>query len=406
MVGLSHHSASLDARERLAVSVDAWHEVNPASPPCVLLSTCNRIEVYAWGDGSGLRCAGQLRRGLARTARISLAELDPYLVTATGERAILHLVRVAAGLDSLIVREDQIRGQVRTALSETLARTPLPAPLMGVFQRAFQAARSLRLDSPVGHHRSVAVTGVEVALRAPELLGRTGQQLSVLVVGAGTMARSALAHLVGIGAPVTLLNRTVSHAVHLAEVYGPTVAAASLETLPEWLAWADLVVCGTASRRPVLGRGELEAALRLRSARPLVVLDVGMPRDVEPSARTLPGVRLIDLDDLERMCPVGTLERIAEQERLEGQAAEAARAIDSWLRVRARSPEIVQLRCRGQQIRSEELTRVAPRLKDLSPAQISAVEELTQRLVNKLLHAPTVALRERASRRGLGAQIA
>jgi glutamyl-tRNA reductase len=405
MVGLSHHSTPLDIRERVAMSVDAWREASSA-PPAVLLSTCNRIEAYAWADGDGLRCAGQLRRGLARAAGIPRVELDPHLATLTGERAIVHLVRVAAGLDSLILGEDQIRGQVRAAFSETAGRTPLPAPLMGVFQRALQAARSIRHESPVGHHRSVATTGVELALRAPELRGRTGQELSVLVLGAGTMARSALAYLVGAGARLTLLNRTVAHAVHLAEAYGPTVAAASLEALPDSLAWADLVVCGTASRHPVLGRAELEGALRVRPARPMVVLDLAMPRDVEPSTQTLPGVRMIDLDDLARLCPLDSRGRVAELERLEEQAAEAARSIDCWLRQRARAPEIVQLRERGQQIRTEELRRVASRLKDLSPAQISTVEELTQRLVNKFLHAPTVALRESASRRGPRAQIA
>jgi glutamyl-tRNA reductase len=138
------------------------------------------------------------------------------------------------------------------------------------------------------------------------------------------------------------------------------VAAASLEALPQWLAWADLVVCGTVSRHPVLERAELERAMRARRARPIVVLDIAMPRDVEPSTRSLASVRIIDLEDLAQLCAVDATGRAAELQRLEWRASEAARSIDSWLRVRAGAGEIVQLRDRGQRIRAEELRRRAP----------------------------------------------
>jgi glutamyl-tRNA reductase len=328
-----------------------------------------------------------------------LPELAPHLACAHGTEAILHLVRVAAGLDSLVVGEDQILGQVRAALREAMDSRPMPGPLIGIVERAIQAARRIRAQSPIGRHPSVATAGVDVALSVPELRDRPRGAFRVLVIGAGVMARSALGHLTALGVPVTLLNRTVAHGKQLAQRHGPTVAATDLEALPGYLEQADLVVCATASRRPVLDRATLSSALGPRPTRPLVVLDLGVPRNVEASARSEPGVRLLDLDDLEQLCALDGAARAAEQQRLEGRAAEEARSIDAWLRVRARAPEIVRLRARGEEVRSGELRRIAPRLWNLSPEQMGAVEELTDRIVNKLLHAPTVALRESSSAR-------
>ncbi len=167
MVGVSHHAASLDMRERLAISAARWASQAPPDAPSVLLSTCNRVEVYAWGSGRGLRVAGQLCRALARAAGIAPDELTPHLVTRTGSEAMLHLVRVASGLDSLVVGEEQIRGQVRAAFREALASGPLPAPLVGIFQRVLRASREVRVETPLGHHPSIATAGVDVALRQP-----------------------------------------------------------------------------------------------------------------------------------------------------------------------------------------------------------------------------------------------
>jgi glutamyl-tRNA reductase len=395
VVGISHHTTSLEVRERLVVSTAAWRDLSAVTMPTVLLSTCNRIEVYAWASGRGLRCAGQIRQGLARATNIPLPELAPHLVYVQGHEAMVHLVRVAAGLDSLIIGEDQILGQVRRAFREALASRPMPAPLMGIFERALQAARCVRAESPLAGHPSIATARVDFALSPPELRDRPCHTLRVLVVGAGVMPRSALAHVTALGVPVTLLNRTVAHAHQLAQRQGATVTVAGLEALPVHLEQADLVVCGT--ERPVLDRATLRSALGTRPTCPLVVLDLGVPRNVEPSVRSEPGMRLVDLDDLEHLCPLNRDTRAAEQERLESRAVEEARSIDAWLHLRARAPEIVRLRARGQEARSKELARMGARLRDLSPAQMTAVEELTERIVNKLLHGPTVALRESSS---------
>ena len=396
MVGVSHHAASLDVRERLAMSAATWAELAPPDVPSVLLSTCNRVEVYAWGSGRGLRVAGQLRRALARAAGMPLPELAPHLVTRTASDATLHLVRVASGLDSLVVGEEQIRGQVRAAFREASTSTPLPAPLLGIFQRVLRASREVRVETPLGHHPSIATAGVEVALRQPALAGRRPDGLDVLVLGAGVMAKSALEHLLPLGPRLTLLNRTLTNAERLAEAFGAGVAVDSIDALPAHLLAADLVVCGTAARRPVLDAPMLAAALEARARRPLVLLDIAVPRDVDPLARTVTGVCLIDLDDLERLCPVDLHDRQAETDRVESRAAEAAAAIDTWLRIRALGPAIVALRQQGEDVCRDELRRTFARLPSLEPQERQAIETLAERIAKKLLHRPTLALRASA----------
>jgi glutamyl-tRNA reductase len=346
VVGVSHHSTSLEVRESLVLSAAAWRDQAYVAMPTVLLSTCNRLEVYAWAGGRGLRSAGQIRRGLAQATNMPLPQLAPHLLYWHGSEAIVHLVRVAAGLDSLVIGEDQILGQVRRAFREALDTGPMPGPMIGIFERALRAARSARAHSPVAKHTSIAAAGVDLALSLPELRQRPRKGLSVLVVGAGVMAKSALAHLDALGMRVTLLNRTLAHADELAHRFGPSVSATDLAALPTFLEQADLVVCGTASRRPVLDRATLRSALGTRPTRPMVVLDLGVPRNVEPAARSEPGARLLDLDDLEQLCPLDRAARAVEEQRLETHVAAEARSIDAWLRVRARAPEIVRLRAR------------------------------------------------------------
>lgn len=394
VVGVSHHAASLDVRERLAMDAAAWRDLAPAGAPGVLLSTCNRVEVYAWASGRGRRVIGQLKRALARAAGAPVATLDPHLFAYAGSGATLHLVRVAAGLDSLVVGEEQIRGQVRKAFAAATATTPLPAPLVGIFHRALYAARRVRLETPLGRHPSVATAGVDVALGSAELAGVTTP--TVLVLGAGVMAKSALGALLAAGRSAVVLNRTLAHAERLAAVLGPAVSAAPLDALPRLLPHTDLVVCGTAARRPVLDAPLVLDAMRARGSQPLVILDIAVPRDAEPGVREIPGVRLIDLDDLEGLCPVGAPERHVETARVEALAVEEAAAIEGWLRLRAIGPAILELRGFGEQVRADELRRATSRLKGLSPEQLAVVEELTERIVKKLLHGPTVALRETA----------
>ena len=397
MVGLSHHAAPLDVRERLAVDEAAWRANAPASFSTVLVSTCNRVEVYAWVDGRPSVAIRSLQRCLARAAGIEPAVVQPYLKSASGRDALVHLVRVASGLDSLVVGEEQIRGQVREALRAAEGVGPLPPALRGVFQRVGESARRIRGGTRLGKVPSIASAGISVARRSlPERLD--GQV--VVVLGAGVMARAAVESLLAGGGEVRikLLNRTPAHAERLKSQFGSAIEVDSLEALPRALAEAVLVVGATASRQPVVELGTLERAVSNRAGRPpLVLLDIALPRDIDPGARELDGVKLIDLDDLERLCPVDAATRHAEHRHAEALALDEADRLVEWLRFRAVSPAITELRTYAETIRKSELRRSAPRLRDLTPEQVAAVDALTAGIVNKLMHGPTVALRDAAA---------
>jgi glutamyl-tRNA reductase len=397
MVGLSHHAAPLEVRERVAVDEAAWRRHAPDNLCTVLLSTCNRVEIYAWIDDRAQPAATLLQRRLAKAAGIPLAELKPYLKTAVGNDALLHLVRVASGLDSLVVGEEQIRGQVREAVRAAEACQSVPAALRGVFQRASESARRVRGNTQLGRIPSIASAGVHVAQRV--MCTPLQGQLTV-VLGAGVMARAAAEALLANGARVQLLNRTPAHAERLMGSLRGAAEIGSLEALPRALSEAVLVVCATASRTPVVDLATVQAALPDRGARPLLLLDIALPRDVDPRVRDVPNVTLIDLDDLERLCPVDVHTRHAEHQRAEELALVEAQRIAEWLRFREVSPAIAELRTYAESIRKHELRRSASRLRDLTPEQIAAVDALTAGIVNKLMHGPTVALRDAAARPG------
>jgi glutamyl-tRNA reductase len=396
MVGLSHHAAPLEVRERVVVDDATWRAHAPPQFSTLLLSTCNRVEVYAWIEGRTQRAARTLMRSLAQAADVPLAEIDPYFTTRTGRDALLHLVRVASGLDSLLVGEEQIRGQVRSALRASEEGEQLSATLRGVFQRAIESARRIRGSTRLAQAPSIATAGVSVARRA--IPGGVHGQVAV-VLGAGVMARAAAEALLASGAHVRMLNRTPAHAERVMANLSGSIEIDSLEALPMALREAVLVVGATAARTSVVSFADVEHALSPRT-QPLTVLDIAVPRDVDPRIRELAGVTLIDLDDLERLCPVDTPTRRAEESRAEALAAEEADRLAEWLRFRAVSPAIAELRTYAEAVRTAELRRSASRLRDLTPEQLAAVDALTSGIVNKLMHGPTVALRDAALRQG------
>jgi glutamyl-tRNA reductase len=394
MVGLSHHAAPLEVRERVAVDEATWRLHAPTNLSTLLLSTCNRVEVYAWVEGRTQRASRTLMRSLARAAGMPLADIEPYLTTRGGRDALLHLVRVASGLDSLLVGEEQIRGQVRAALRAGEEGEELSATLRGIFQRAIESARRIRGSTRLGQAPSIAAAGVSVARRAVPR-GIAGQL--AVVLGAGVMARAATEALLASGARVRMLNRTPAHAERVMASLHGAIEIDSLETLPAALREAALIVGATSARATVIDLSDVRRAAEERTEL-LIILDIALPRDVDPRVRELHGVRLIDLDDLERLCPVDTPTRHAEQERAEALAAEEADRLAEWLRFRAVSPAIAELRTYAEAVRATELRRSASRLRGLTPDQAEAVDALTNSIVNKLMHGPTVALRDAALR--------
>lgn len=374
-VGVSHHHAPLEVRERLYLADGHAGELASELGEAVVLSTCNRTEVYlAGGDPDRVREQLERRSGL---------DLGPLLARWDEGEAGAHLFRVAAGLDSLVPGESQILGQVREAYEAARTRGATGALLNRLFEDALRAGKRVRTEVRLHElPESVAASAVELGVR--ELAGVEGRR--ALLFGAGKMSELAARDLRMRGAEVVVSSRTLESAQDLAERVGGRAAAfdAVAVELPE----ADLVISATRCPYPILHA----AAVRPRE-KPLVLVDVAVPRDLDPAIGELDGCTLFDIDALGE----GLVGREDEVREAEAVVAEEAARFAEWRRSRDAADAIRDLRARAEEIRSEELARAGARLAELSPRERETVETLTAQIVNKLLHAPTVRAKETGS---------
>jgi glutamyl-tRNA reductase len=399
VIGLNHRTAPLELLERMAVSEaqmpKALHDLCSREHVTegMVLSTCNRTEVYAVAE----RFHGaysDIRGFLSELSYLPPDEFADHLYVHYDSAAAAHLLSVTAGIDSAVLGETEIQGQVKLAWQRARDEGATGRVLNLLVRHALEAGKRARTETGIG--RNIAsVSQAAVAMADDRLDGLAGR--SVLVVGAGEMGEGMAVALAGAGvAEVRVANRTAARASALAARVGGR--AVPLAEFPNHLADVDLVLTSTGSPTLLLEQGDLVPVMAARPDRPLLVVDIAMPRDVEPAVRGLANVRLIDLDDLERECPVDVSVRQAELRHAETLAAAEAERIASWLRLRSASPAIAELRTYGESIRRRELLRSSSRLKDLTPEQLAAVEALTNGIVNKLLHGPTLALRDAATR--------
>jgi len=388
-LGISHKTAPVALRERLALSVERQSEVlgrvgtSPAE--ALFVSTCNRVELYAFGTGDSLeeRLRAELT-GLGGEETLSHAYLH------RGEAALLHLFRVAASLDSMVVGEPQILGQVKDAFELAQRVGAARAELARVCSAAFAAAKRVRTETDVGRAAtSMAAAAVQLASKIfGGLHGKT-----VLLVGAGEMSELAGRHLASAGARRLLVtNRTRERAEALAQALGGE--ALPFHPLEEALRPADVVVCTTASPSPIITREMVAGTLRARRHRPLFLVDLAVPRDVEPEVNGLDNVYAYDVDDIQRVVAENTALRADAAARAETLVAED---LARFLRERALRdgvPVLAQLRARAEAIRKAELERALANLPTpLTEAQAAVVTAMTSAIVNKVLHQPTVKLR-------------
>jgi glutamyl-tRNA reductase len=373
-VGVSHRHAPLELRERLYLA--DGHAVELAKElGGVVLSTCNRTEVYLAG-GSAARAREALERG-------SGLELEGVLASWEGGEAVEHLFRVAAGLDSLVPGEAQILGQVRLAYEAALGAGATEPVLNRLFEDALHTGKRVRTEAKLAEMpESVAASAVELAAKA--LGGLDGKQ--ALLFGAGRMSELAARDLRARGTEVVVSSRTLESAQDLAERVGGR--AAPFDAVAVELLDADVVISATRCPYPILHAEAVQPRQK-----PLVLIDIAVPRDLDPEIAKLDGCALYDIDALGGGL-VGREEDVREAERIV--AEEAARFAD-WHRSRGAAPAIAALRRRAEKIRAEELARAEPRLAELSERERSAVETLTAQIVNKLLHAPTVRAKESGS---------
>lgn len=402
-LGINHQTAPVAVRERVAFAdhalVRALGQLQalPGVAEVALVSTCNRTELYAIADDGGDALADWLAshpgdaEALAHGASLHDGTLHDYLYRHAGGDAARHLFRVASGLDSLVLGEPQILGQVKQAWAKARAAGSLGNRLDRLFQHAFATAKRARTDTRIG------ASPVSVASTAVRLLQDTFARPSdatVLLIGAGETIELAARHLVQAQvARLLVANRTLAHAQALAQRHGGYALA--LSELDRHLSEADVVISATASRAPVLSRAQVAQALDKRRHRPMLLLDLAVPRDVDSEVATLRDAFLYTVDDLQRT--------VDENRRTRREAADEAEAIVELQVARyaerdaasARNAPLLQLRGLGEAARADALARARQQLAaGMAPEQ--ALELLAHTLTNRLLHAPTVALREAA----------
>jgi len=384
LVGTSHHLAPLELRERVAFPLEQAaalaRRLAGEELECVCLSTCNRTELYLAGSDPDAAEAA---------AATALEAVGSALYRLRDEAAALHLFRVAAGLDSMVPGEGEILGQVRTAYE--IGATG--AFLDRLFRQALHAGRKARAQTAIGESpASVSSAGAALAEQVfGDLRGRT-----IVLLGAGKVSELAARNLVSRGARIAVVaNRTTDRATALAGRLGGE--ALPLERVGEQLATADVVVSSTSAPGYVLRRDDVEAALRGRRGRLILFVDLAVPRDLDPEIAALDGCYLYDLDDLEAVVTETLAGRRREAERAEGIVATEAERFREWQASLEVVPAIASLRARAEEIRTAELAKAEARLGRLTEGERRTVESVTAQIVNKLLHLPTVRMKQAAA---------
>ncbi|NQT52373.1 glutamyl-tRNA reductase [bacterium] len=393
MTGLNHQTAPVQVREALAVqeqrlpaALDALCQT-PGVDEGVLLSTCNRVEVYACSS-EGLEDEA-LNGFLAQLHGVWPETFVPHLYRHRGRGAVTHLFRVASGLDSMVLGEAQIAGQVRAAYEAATRQAAAGRVLHRLFQRALGVAKRIRTTTGIGAGRaSVGSVAVELAERIFESLpGHT-----VLVIGAGEMGASVVQSLRAAGANTTLVaNRTFARAQELAQVWGGS--AIRFEELDAGMARADIVISSTDAPHPVLTRERVAAAVARRRGKPVFLIDIAVPRDIEPAVDDLAGCYLYNIDDLQAVVADTQASREREVAGCLAVVDEECDQFMHWLGRLALVPTISELSERLHDLKQMELTALRSRLPDMSDRADAEIERMANRLVKKILHEPLRALR-------------
>ncbi|HJW98664.1 MAG TPA: glutamyl-tRNA reductase [Terriglobales bacterium] len=390
LVGVNHKTAPIEVRERLAIPEWRLEEAtrkllqHPGICECVVFSTCNRVElVMSSEDGADLR-------GFFRDYLLTdVSTIREYLYAYSSDDVVRHVFRVAASLDSMVVGEPQILGQVKHSYLVAKAVGSIEGNLDPLFSRAFAVAKRVRTETAIGSS-VVSVASVAVEL-AKKIFGRL-QGRSVYVVGAGKMSELAARHLRSQGAEaIFVCNRTHERAQEMASAIGGT--AIHFDELYNTADQADIVITSTGAPHAIFRREHGEMFMHRRKNRPMFFIDIAVPRDVDPQMSAIEGIFVYDIDDLQQVVEANVNDRGREAQRAEAIIEEEVARFQRRMQTREAVPTIIALQERFDEIRRTELQRLRGKLGALTPEQESAVESLSRSIVNKLLHSPISALK-------------
>ncbi|MBI2913763.1 MAG: glutamyl-tRNA reductase [Chloroflexi bacterium] len=399
LIGLSHNTTPLSLRERLALGADdlphALARVGSQTGNAVILSTCNRTELYFVAGQAQANQAAALEL-LAVATGASPRRVQRHTYFRLHDDAIRHLHRVSAGLDSMIFGEVEILGQVRTALQASAEAGVCNSVLCRLFHSAIRVGRRVHSETAICRHdRSVASAAVALAGRAlGNLAGRR-----VLVLGAGEAGALTIRSLIKAGArDVAVANRTYRRAADVAHRLKAT--AVPLSRVPSLLPETDIVISASGAMAPLVGPEALTAAMERRRGQPMLLVDIAVPRNIDPAVRAISGVHLYDIDDLRLMCPVSPEDRAKEMAKAEAIMEEEVQRFLAWWRSLRAVPTIVALRRRLEDARQRELAKTFRRFPHLDPGQRDGIDALTRALIKKVLHQPLTHLKSRSHDQG------
>ena len=393
LVGLNQNTATVDLRERFSLAGShlqlALAEIVEPVQESVILSTCNRLEVYAVTASDALTGYGILDEALSRISGLEAADLAPHLYREEGRDAIDHLMRVASGLDSLVLGEPQILGQVAQAFADAREGAKVGPILTNLFSQAVHTGKRARSETEISRHTTSV--GHAAVLLAEKLAGDL-REVRILIAGAGEMAQLAAQALEMHGVrDVACINRSFDRAQTLSS--GLSSHALNWRHLEDALAQADVVITATGAPHPVIYPGDVKPALARRQARPLVIIDIAVPRDVDEAVGELPGVVLYDIDHLESTLDANLAARQAAVPQVEAIVEEELEDALDWLHSRQVVPVIEGLHRRSKGLADAELEDTLRRLTGLDDREREVVTRMAHRIVNKLLHEPTVRLK-------------
>ncbi|WP_260259064.1 glutamyl-tRNA reductase [Vibrio intestinalis] len=393
-IGINHNTASVELREKVAFGPEKLPQAllqlseNPHVNGSVIVSTCNRTEVYCDVKPSG---KSKVVDWLSQFHQVSPEELKPSLYIHEEQAAIRHLMRVSCGLDSLVLGEPQILGQVKQAFSDSRDQKSVNTAMEKWFQKTFSVAKRVRTETDIGGNAvSVAYAACTLAKHIFESL----QQSTVLLVGAGETIELVAKHLAGNGCTnMIVANRTKERAQLLANEFGAEVI--SLPEIPEHLPRADIVISSTASPLPIIGKGMVETALKSRRYQPMLLVDIAVPRDIESQVGDLNDAYLYTVDDLQSIVDSNIEQRKVEAIQAEAIVSEESAAFMSWMRSLQGVDSIREYRQSANEIREELLARSIQALAAGGDPE-KVLLELSNKLTNRLIHAPTRSLQSAA----------
>ena len=394
VVGLSHKTAPVEIREKIAFSPTAMEEplrqmlALPAIAEGVIVSTCNRVELYATSRNSEAAVI-ELKDFLARFHQIAPETLTEHLYDYEGEHAIRHVLRVASSLDSMVIGEPQILGQIKTAYGYASEFKTAGLVLNRFLHKAFSVAKRVRTETAIASNAvSVSFAAVELARKIFDTL----ENKTVMLIGAGEMCELAARHFVNNGvSKVLVTNRTFARAEKLAAEFNGTAVA--FDNFREQLHRADIVLSSTGSPDYVISAQKLKEVTKMRKHKPMFLIDIAVPRDIDPLANKIDNVYLYDVDDLQGVVQANLKERQKEAAKAEAIIDEEIVQFQRWMDTLEVKPTIVALRKRLEEIRQAELRKTFSNLNGLGDKERRAVEAMTNAIVNKILHHPTSVLK-------------